>query len=157
MDRRATLACVTLVAVAAAGVTPALATTDRHRPKNVKGTWSFIDATVDPTPSTMGLVPGTNRDGYCVGNLPAAPSDVNSYKIKVLGPGMLSVAGDNIGDWAMEIRDAKGTFLTGSDGGTPEVKEGAMLTVTKPGIYTVVYCNLGGAPTVKAKYSYKYR
>ena len=65
--------------------------------------------------------------------------------------------GNNTGDWAMELRDAKGHFIAGSDGGLPQDKEGlGGVTITKPGTYSVVFCNLGGAPTATATYSYKY-
>jgi hypothetical protein len=158
MNRRATVATVSALALVAAGVTPALAVAGKAKHKDLKGTWSFTDLTVDPTPSAMGIDPVTPaRDGYCVGKLPDGPADTTKQTLKVAGPGTLTVAGKNIGDWAMEVRDAKGTFLTGSDGGTPEVKEGVLIPLRKPGAYTVVFCNLGGAPTADATYSYKYR
>jgi len=158
MNRRGTVAALAIAAVGAAGITPALAAPAKAKPKPLKGTWSYTDVTVDPTPSAMGAAPGTPaRDGFCVGTVPSAPSDVNTHTLKVTGKGTLTVTGNNTLDWAMEIRDAKGTFLGGSDGGFPQDKEGTVLAVSKPGTYKVVFCNLGGAPTATAAYTYKYR
>ena len=156
MNRRGTVAALAIAAVGVAGAAPALAA---PKPKPLKGTWSFTDTTPDPTPSAMGVAPGTPaRDGYCVGTEPSAPTDVNTQTIKVKGKGALTVLGDNNGDWAMEVRDAKNHFIAGSDGGLPQDKEGiAGLAITKPGAYKVVFCNLGGAPTASATYSFKYR
>jgi hypothetical protein len=67
------------------------------------------------------------------------------------------VLGDNTLDWAMELNDSKGHTLAASDGGLPQDKEGIVAPVKKAGTYTVVFCNLGGAPTATATYSYKYR
>jgi hypothetical protein len=158
MNRRATVATVSALALAAAGLAPAFASPAKAKHKNLTGTWTFTDFTIDPTPSAMGVDPVTPpRDGYCVGKLPDGPADHTTETLKIAGRGTLTVAGDNTGDWAMEVRDSKGTFLTGSDGGTPEVKEGVLIPLRKAGTYTVVFCNLGGVPTADATYSYKYR
>jgi hypothetical protein len=160
MNRRVTVAAVTALAVGAAGVLPALAAPDgaTAKRKPVKGTWSFTDATPDPTVSLMGLQdPLPARDGYCVGTLPAAPSDVNVHTLKIKAAGYLRVAGTHTGDWAMEIRDSKNTLLGGADGGLPQVQEGTLVTIRKAGTYKVIYCNLGGAPTASAKYTFRYR
>jgi hypothetical protein len=158
MNRRGTVATVSALALAAAGLTPALASPTSVKHKNFKGTWTFTDFTVDPTPSAMGVAPKTPaRDGYCVGTLPDGPADETTQKVKIAGRGTLTVLGANTGDWAMEVRDAKGTFLAGSDGDMPQDKEGVPVALRKPGTYSVTFCNLGGAPTTDATYSFKYR
>jgi hypothetical protein len=55
------------------------------------------------------------------------------------------------------VTDKNGVILGGSDGGLPQDKEGVLLPIRKKGVYTVTFCNLGGAPTADAAYSYKYR
>jgi hypothetical protein len=154
MNRRRTVATVSALALAAAGATPALAAvTAKH--KALKGSWTFTDFTPDPTVSVMNSA--KKLDPHCDGDVPAGPMDVNAQKIKVSGPGTLTVVGNNTLDWAMEVRDRKGIQLTSSDGGLPQDTEGVVLPLRKAGTYTVVFCNLGGAPTADATYSYKYR
>jgi hypothetical protein len=155
MNRRAAVATVSILAMGAAGLTPALAATGRAKPKPLKGSWSFTDFTADPTVTVLAQAKGA--DPYCHGTLPAGPSDVNSHSLTVKGRGTLTVIGSNTGDWAMEVRDAKGHVLAGSDGGGPNDQEGALLPLGKAGKYSVVYCNLTGAPTATAKYTFKYR
>jgi hypothetical protein len=161
MNRRVTVAAVTALAVGAAGVLPALAAPDgaTAKRKPVKGTWSFTDATPDPTVSLMGLQdPLPARDGYCVGTLPAAPSDVNVHTLKIKAAGYLRVAGTHTGDWAMEVRDSKNRFLGGNDGDLPQDQEGvSSLLLRRAGTYRVIYCNLGGAPNASATYAFRYR
>lgn len=156
MNRRGTVALLALATVGVAGVTPALASS-AGKPKPLKGTWSFTDFTPDPTVSVLNTA--ESRTGStCEGALPAGPTDVNAHTIKVKGKGTLTVDGNNTLDWAMEVRDAKGNQLAVSDGTLPQDKEGiAGLAITKPGTYSVVFCNLGGAPTATAAYSFKYR
>jgi hypothetical protein len=154
MNRRVAVAIVSMLAVGAAGLTPALAATGKAKPKPLKGSWSFTDFTPDPTITVVAQAKMV--DPYCHGTLPAGPSDVNAHSLKVKGRGTLTVNGSNTGDWAMEVRDAKGRVLAGSDGSSPTTQEGALLTLAKAGTYTVVFCNLTGAPTAKATYTYKY-
>lgn len=155
--RRTAVATVTLVGMVAGGLTPALATTaKKHKAKPLKGTFSYTDTTPDPTVSVVNSA--NSATGYCKGGVvPAGPGDVNSHTLKVTGRGTLTVAGHTTGDWAMMITDRKGTILTGSDGGFPQDQEGAILPITKAGTYSVVYCNLGGAPTATADYRFKPR
>jgi len=154
MDRRGTVAALAAVAVGAAAFTPAFAAPAKAKP--LKGSWSFIDTTPDPSATVDAQTKGA--DPYCHdGHVPAAPVDKNSYTLKVKGPGTLTVLGDNTLDWAMEVNDAKGRSLGTSDGGLPNDKEAIVATVKKPGTYTVVFCNLGGGPTANATYTYKYR
>jgi hypothetical protein len=153
MNRRGTIAALALLAVGAAGVTPALAAPAKAKP--LKGSWSFTDTTPDPTVSVMNTAKSLGP--HCDGDVPAAPVDVNAHTLKVKGKGTLTVNGANTGDWAMDVRDAKNKQLASSDGGFPQDKEGIVLAISKPGSYTVIFCNLGGAPTASATYTYKYR
>ena len=73
---------------------------------------------------------------------------------KVSGPGLLTVDGSSTGDWAIEIRDPKGNSLGGDDKNPPS-QESASAELGK-GTWTVYYCNLTGAPTATATYSFVY-
>lgn len=150
MNRRATVAVGTLVA-AALTVTPALAKTKpKPKPKPIKGSWSFTDTTPDPT--YVSSINDTSQ--HCHGKLPAGPADVNAHTITVKGRGTLTVNGNATGDWAMEVRDRKGNVLTGDDENPPK-QEAVSVDLTK-GTWTFFYCNLEGAPTATATYSYIY-
>jgi hypothetical protein len=156
MNRRGTVAALALAAVGIAGALPAFAAPTKPKPKPLKGSWSFTDATPDPSATAEGTASGT--DPYCHGgHVPAAPVDKNSYTVKIKGPGTLTVLGDNTLDWAMELDNSKGQLLAASDGSSPQDKEGIVAAVKKPGTYTVVFCNLSGGPTATADYTYKYR
>ena len=155
MNRRGTIATVSALALVTAGVAPALASAAKATPKPLKGTWTFTDVTPDPTVSVLNTAKSLGP--HCKGALPAAPVDVNDQKLKVAGRGTLTVVGNNTLDWAMEVLDAKGQQLASSDGDLPQDKEGVAVPLRKAGTYTVVFCNLGGAPTATAAYSYKYR
>jgi hypothetical protein len=152
MKRRAVIAAAGIVAIGVAGVSPALA---KSKPKPIKGTWSFTDFTPDPTVTVLGTAKGA--DPYCHGTLPEGPADSTTQQLKIAGKGLLTVTGTNTGDWAMEVDDAKGNLLAGSDGSSPQDQEGLALPLTKAGTYTVHFCNLTGAPTATAKYSFVYR
>jgi hypothetical protein len=150
MNRRVTVAAVVVV-VAAVGSAPALAK-PKPKPKPLKGTFSYTDVTPDPT-----VTANSDATSHCHGNLPAAPTDVNVHTLTVKGPGMLTVAGQNKLDWAMEVRDSHGGVLAGSDGTTPVAAEGTSVPLPKAGNYQVVYCNLEGEPTITATYTFIYR
>jgi hypothetical protein len=149
---RPTLLIGAAVLVAAAGgVAPAFAT-GAAKAKPLKGTFSYTDTTPDPT-----VVAETNAAMHCHGKVPASPADVNSHTLKIAGPGTLTVVGHNKLDWAMEIRDAKGFVLSGSDGSSPTAAEGAVVALKKKGAYSVVYCSAEGEPTTTASYTFKPR
>ena len=150
--RRAIIASTALIATAGAGLVPAFAATAKHKPKPLKGTWSYTDTTPDPT-----VVANGDASSHCHDNVPASPADVNSHTLKVVGPGTLTVLGHNKLDWAMEVRDSKGNVLAGSDGSSPTSAEGAVVGLRKAGTYTVVYCSAEGEPTMTADYTYTYR
>ena len=156
MDRRGLVATLVALALGASFMTPALASPVRHKPKPLKGTWTFTDTTPDPSATASSYQ--TGNDPYCHdGHVPAAPVDRNSYTLKVKGPGTLTIVGNNTLDWAMEVNNAKGVTLGSSDGGLPDDKEGIVAPLKAAGTYTVVFCNLGGGPTATATYTYKYR
>ena len=90
MNRRATMAVVTLAAVGAAGTVPALAA--KPKPKPISGTFSYTDVTPDPT-----VTANSDASTHCHGNLPASPSDVNSHALTVKGKGI--PAAENNPDW----------------------------------------------------------
>jgi hypothetical protein len=146
MNRRATIAVAALT-VAAVTTTPALAKT-KPKPKPLKGSWSFTDATPDPSVDTV-----SDNASHCHGKLPAAPTDVNAHTLKVKGRGLLTVNGSTTGDWAMEVRDSHGNSLAGSDGTLPSAQEGTSVDLPK-GTWTVFYCNVTGAPTATASYTF---
>ena len=152
MNRRGTIALLALCAAGAAGVTPAVAGVTKAKPKDLHGTFSYTDTTPDPT-----VVANTNASMHCHGKLPSSPADVNSHTIKVAGPGTLTVVGHNALDWAMEVRDAHGAVLTGSDGSSPNAAEGTVLALRRPGTYAIVYCSAEGEPSISADFTYKYR
>ena len=152
MNRRGTVTALAVAAVGVAGVVPAFAATAKPKPKPLKGTWSYLDTTPDPS-----VVAESNASLHCHGKLPPSPADVNSHTLKVKGPGTLTVIGHNKLDWAMEVRDAKGNVLAGSDGSSPTSAEGAVVTLTKAGAYAVVYCSAEGEPSITATYTFKPR
>jgi hypothetical protein len=155
MNRRATVTTLATLTVGVAGLTPALAAPSGLSGKTIRGNFAYTDMTVDPTPSVLSSA--EKREGFCVGTVPASPSDVNVHTVKVAAAGTLNVVGKHTGDWAMEIRDSKNHLIGGTDGDLPQVQEGTIVTLRKAGTYKVVYCNLGGAPTASAKYSFRYR
>ena len=148
MNRRGAVAVVALGAIGVAGLSPAFAAPSPGKGKPMKGSFSFTDTTPDPTPNVS-----DDTATHCNGRLPSAPTDVNSHAIKITRKGMLAVAAHVVGDWALQIRDAKGRVLTGDDVNPPQ-SEGALLTITKRGTYQLVLCNLEGAPTATADYTF---
>ena len=145
MNKRASVAVLSLLAVGVAGAAPALA---GPQASQKKGTWHFTDATPDPSPdASLGA-----DSSHCHGKLPSAPTDVNAYPVKVKKRATLSVEAHVIGDWAMEVLDAKGAVVAGDDS-NPPASEGVAGVVLKKGTYKVVLCNLSGAPTATADFT----
>jgi hypothetical protein len=153
MNRRGTVAALAVAAVGVAGSVPALATPAKA--KSLKGTWSYTDFTPDPTISVLNSAQSLGP--HCDGDVPAAPGDVNVHTIKVTRKGTLTVNGDNTLDWAMDVRNSKNVQIASSDGSLPQDKEGVVVAITRPGTYSVYFCNLGGAPTASASYTFKAR
>jgi hypothetical protein len=151
MDRRGSTAVLAVAALAAAGALPAFAAGDA-KAKPLKGTWSYTDVTPDPTPDAS---TSTNVSNHCHGKLPSAPVDVNSHTLKASRPGTLTVNTSVVGDWALEVHDSKGNIIAGDDA-NPPASEGAVVALKK-GTYAVVLCNLSGAPTATASYTFQPR
>jgi len=149
MSRPVLIAAV--LALGAAGVGPAVASPAKAKPKPLKGTWSFTDTTPDPS----GNAEGTEAL-HCNGKLPAGPADVNAHAFKVKGTGVFTAIGHVTGDWAIQLQDAKGNVITGDDVNPPASESLAGITLKK-GAYSLVLCNLEGAPTATADYTFKYR
>lgn len=156
MERRVVIASCALVAVA--GVTPALAqSAAAHRVKTIKGTWSFRDVTPDPYQNAAVYLPGKD-DTYCHGGVvPASPADRNVAVFAARTAGKLVIDGNNVLDWAMELDDAHGIPLAGTDEALPQEQERLVVRIPHAGAYRVLFCNLGGAPTATATYTFKYR
>lgn len=149
MNRPATLALSAAMAVA--GAAPAMAQTAHHKPKPIKGTWTYTDVTPDPT-----VIANSDATAHCHGKIPAAPTDVNAHTLKVPAAGTLTVVGHNRLDWAMEVRDRRGNVLAGSDGSSPVSAEGTTVALAK-GTYSVVYCSAEGEPTITVDYTFVFR
>ena len=109
------------------------------------GTWTFTDAT--PNPSNF---------GECFNSaVPSAPGDVNSYEVKVTKKlATLSTTAHNTLDWAAQITDKNGGVLISADGTEPNVQENMSILVRK-GKYTVSYCNWAGEPQITVDWSVK--
>ena len=152
MNRRGTTAALSLVAIAAAAATPAFASPAKSKPKPLKGTWSFTDTTPDPSGNAN---TGSNAS-HCSGKLPAGPADVNTHKFTVKGTGTFTAIGHVTGDWAIQLLDAKGNVITGDDVNPPASEAIAGMTLRK-GTYSLLLCNMEGAPTATADYTFKYR
>ena len=151
MNRRGTVTALAVAAVGVAGVVPAFASPAKPKPKPLKGTWSYLDTTPDPSGNANG-----STSLHCSGKLPAGPADVNAHTFKVTGPGTFSAISHVNGDWAIQLRDAKGNVITGDDV-NPPASEALTGVVLKKGTYSLVLCNLEGAPTATADYVFKYR
>ena len=144
LRRHAITATAVMVALGTVGLAPATAA---PKPKPFKGTKAYRDATPDPT--------GSATDGSdCSSLLPAPFPHETGFTLQIPGPGKLKVSIDNVGDWALEIRDPKGTIIGSADGGTPQDIEMATVKAKKAGKFTIIPCNLGGAPDVIVTYSY---
>lgn len=144
LRRHALAATVVLVALGTASLTPANAAT---KPKPFSGTKSYTDTTPDPTGSAT-------SGSDCSSAIPSSPLKEAGFTVNVPAPGKLKVGLNNMLDWALEIRDPKGTVVGGSDGSNPNDVEGTSIKAKKAGKYTIIPCNLGGEPTVTVSYSY---
>jgi hypothetical protein len=137
-----------LAAVAMVVAIPSVA--GAGKTKTIKGTWTYTDTTPDPT---------TLQDPasqHCSGDVPASPADVNVQKLKAPGKGTLRLTSHNQADWAMEIRNAKGVTIAGTDGGDVDTPENMNIILPK-GKYQIVYCSFAGEPQITVDYVLKYR
>lgn len=144
LRRHALAATAALLALGTASFAPANAAT---KPKPFSGTKSYTDTTPDPTGSAT-----TGSD--CSSALPGDPLKEAGFTVTVPAPGKLKVGLTNTLDWALEIRDPKGTVVGSSDGSNPNDVEGTSIKAKKAGKYTIIPCNLGGEPTITVNYSY---
>lgn len=136
-----------IIAVGAALAVSALPTT-ASAGKN-KGTWTFIDTTPDPTVVT------NPASQHCTGTVPAAPVDVNEQTFKAKKKrGVLSLTAHNALDWAVEVRDKRGTTIAGTDGSNLDDAEN-LTVMLRRGTYTVVYCNFAGEPQITVDWRYR--
>ena len=116
--------------------------------KGNSGSWTFTDATPDPTTLQ------NDATQHCEGTVPAGPADVNSYPFKAATNGVLTLTSHNAADWAMEVKDSKGNIITGTDGGSPDTPENMVVSLRK-GSYEVIYCSFAGEPQITVDYSFK--
>ncbi|MFN2527023.1 MAG: hypothetical protein ABR505_12310 [Actinomycetota bacterium] len=142
---RRLLLCASAVAIALIAV-PQLAAA---RSAMQSGTWTYMDITPDPT-----TLPNPATE-HCHGNLPSAPIDVNTQPIEVKKKrATLSLISHNMLDWAMEIRDANGDTVTGTDSADAQAPENMTISLKK-GSYEVIYCSFAGEPQITVDYTLK--
>ena len=144
LRRHAIAAAAVVVALGTVSLTPAAAA----KPKPFKGSKTYTDVTPDPTASAPGSGAG------CDSVFPAPFPHEKGFELTLPAAGKLKVDITNVGDWALEIRDSKGTTIASSDGDMPQAIEQATAKIKKAGKYTIVPCNLGGGPEVTVNYAY---
>ena len=120
------------------------------------GTWTYTDATPDPTADADTAHHCTNPATHANGQTtPPAPTDVNVQELKVKKKGTLTLTGHVNGDWAVEVLNKKDVSIAGNDVNPPEF-ETLVTTLPKKGLYKVMWCNLSGEPQITVDYSFKY-
>jgi hypothetical protein len=132
-----------LTVILVSGVIPALA----GAAPAASGTWEYADFTPDPT------VLQEPAEQHCHGTLPSSPADVNSYPFKAKKAGTLELTSHNMFDWAVEVRDAKGNVVAGTDGADVTTPENLTVYLGK-GKYEVVYCSFMGEPEITVDYKF---
>ena len=147
--RTATLA-LAILACTAATAAPALAKA-KPLPKPIHARYTVTDPT--PNPVLEG-----SAGSYCRGATPGdALNDEKGHPIKVTGKGVFEgTLSGVVGDWVVEIRDAKGTTLYGDDV-NPPASETYYLPIAKAGTYTVWACNSNGGPTATVDITFTYK
>lgn len=141
---RTRLALVTVLAVGVALGT----TANAAPPKGFSKTVSFTDATPDPSGNTA-----SGNEHHCDGKLPQE----KPLSITIPGPGTVdvSLAGFQ-GDWALQVRDAKGEVLAGDDVNPPSY-EATSLRLKKGTTIQILPCNLAGSPAGTVTYTYTFK
>jgi hypothetical protein len=131
MSRR-TLALL-VVATVAATAAPGLAA---PKPKPITQEVPFTDATPDYSGWAVG------PDSHCAGLLPReAPHE---FQVPAAGSLKVSISGFT-GEWALDLRDAKGNVLAETDVLAPE-QETLTIKLRRPGVVNIAPCNLAGTP-----------
>lgn len=144
LRRHAIAATAVVVALGTVSLAPATAA----GAKPFKGSQKYTDVTPDATASAPGSGAG------CDSLFPSQFPHEKGFQLTIPAAGKLKVDITNVGDWALEIRDPKGTVVASSDGDMPEAIESATAKIKKAGKYTIIPCNLGGGPEVTVNYSY---
>lgn len=122
----------------------------------ISGSWTYTDATPDPTSDADTAHHCTNPATHANGQTtPPAPTDVNVQELKVKKKGTLTVAGHVNGDWAVEVLNKKDVSLAGADVNPPDM-ETLVTTLPKKGTYKVMWCNLSGEPQITVDYTFEY-
>ena len=131
--RRIPLA-LALVAAVAATATPGLAA-PKPKPKPISQEVPFTDATPDYSGWAIG------PDSHCAGVLPR--EEAYEFKAPAAGSLKVSISGFT-GEWALDLRDAKGNVLAETDelGGF----ESLTIKLRKPTVVSIAPCNLAGTP-----------
>lgn len=125
-----------LLAVTALAATAAPALAAPPKPKPITQEVAFTDATPDYSGWAVG------SDSHCAGVLPREAA----YEFKAPAAGSLKVSISGFdGEWALELRDAKGNVLAETDVLAPE-QETLTIKLRRPGIVNIAPCNLAGTP-----------
>lgn len=139
--RRAVLALLLIPSVALAA--PSFA---GPKPKPIKQTVVFTDATPDPSGVAVG------SDGHCSGLLPReAPI---AFKAPAAGKLEVSISGFS-GEWALQLRSDKDVVLAADDVPPPSF-ETLSVKVKKPTTINVLPCNLAGTPDAVVQITFTY-
>lgn len=122
-----------VVAAVAATAAPGLAA---PKPKPITQEVPFTDATPDYSGWAVG------PDSHCAGLLPReAPYE---FKAPAAGSLKVSISGFD-GEWALDLRDAKGNVLAETDVLAPE-QETLTIKLRRPMVVNIAPCNLAGTP-----------
>lgn len=145
MRLRPVLAVSTAALVVAGSFAPVLAAPPKPKPKPITESYEVGPLLPDPTP-ILGDV--------CTPTLPTAR---DSRDIKIPAAGTLKVDIEFVGDWALGLRDSKGSQIASSDGATPETPESMLVKLKKAQTVTIDACNFAGAPTATVTYTFTYK